>query len=54
MKNLFFHLLEPQMTLADRRKVFSDTNLMQMIVPLFFEQLLTMMVSCPAVMILKL
>lgn len=45
MKSRFFQMIEPQMGLADRQKVFSDTNLMQMIVPLFFEQLLTMLVG---------
>lgn len=45
MKSRFFQVFEPQMGLEDRRKIFSNANLMQMIVPLFFEQLLTMLVG---------
>lgn len=45
MKHRFLQMLEPPLALGDRRKIFSDTDLMRMIVPLFFEQLLTMMVG---------
>lgn len=45
MKHRFFQMLEPPLALDSRRKIFSDTDLMKMIVPLFFEQLLTMMVG---------
>lgn len=45
MKHRFLQMLEPPLALDDRRKIFSDTDLMRMIVPLFFEQLLTMMVG---------
>lgn len=45
MKTRFFQMFEPQMTLEGRRKIFSNASLTQMIVPLFFEQLLTMMVG---------
>lgn len=45
MGNHFLQLLEPNAHLEEQRKIFSDTDLMRMIVPLFFEQLLTMMVG---------
>ena len=38
-------LIEPKVHLDSTRKIFSDASLMQIIVPLFFEQLLTMMVG---------
>lgn len=38
-------MIEPKTRLDSSRKIFSDATLMQMIVPLFFEQLLTMMVG---------
>lgn len=38
-------LIEPKLSLDDKRKIFSDADLMQIIVPLFFEQLLMMMVG---------
>ena len=40
-----FQLLEPKVALDSGRKIFSDAGLMQMIVPLFFEQLLAMTVG---------
>ena len=38
-------LIEPKVHLDSTRKIFSDASLMQIIIPLFFEQLLTMMVG---------
>ena len=40
-----FQLFEPKVALDSGRKIFSDAGLMQMIVPLFFEQLLAMTVG---------
>jgi len=37
--------MEPKTNLDSGRKIFSDAALMRMIIPLFFEQLLTMMVG---------
>lgn len=45
MESRLLRLIEPKAQLDSRRKVFSNASLMQMIVPLFFEQLLTMMVG---------
>ena len=45
MRQRFLSLLEPEFPLEERRKIFSDASLMQMIVPLFLEQLLTMLVG---------
>lgn len=45
MKSWLFRLIEPKANIDSSRKMFSDAALMQMIVPLFFEQLLTMMVG---------
>ena len=45
MKSGLLRLIEPKLSLDDKRKTFSDADLMQIIVPLFFEQLLTMMVG---------
>lgn len=45
MKSRVFRLIEPKTGLDSRQKIFSDAALMQIIVPLFFEQLLTMMVG---------
>ena len=45
MKSWLFRLIEPKANIDSSRKIFSDAALMQMIVPLFFEQLLTMMVG---------
>ena len=45
MKSRLLQLIEPKTNLDSKRKIFSDTALMQIIVPLFFEQLLTMMVG---------
>lgn len=45
MGKKLFQLIEPRMHLDSSRKVFSNAALIQMIVPLFFEQLLTMMVG---------
>lgn len=45
MKSWLFRLIEPKANIDSSRKIFSDTSLIQMIVPLFFEQLLTMMVG---------
>lgn len=45
MESRLLRLIEPTTQLDSRRKVFSNASLMQMIVPLFFEQLLTMMVG---------
>ena len=45
MKNRLLRLTEPRTSLDSGRKIFSDAALMQMIIPLFFEQLLTMMVG---------
>lgn len=54
MGNKLLRLIEPRTGIGSRRKIFSDAALMQVIVPLFFEQLLTMtagiadtfMISC--------
>lgn len=45
MESKLLRLIEPKAQLDSRRKVFSNVSLMRMIVPLFFEQLLTMMVG---------
>lgn len=45
MQTRFFQMFEPQMAFEDRRKIFSDASLARMIVPLFLEQLLTMLVG---------
>lgn len=45
MESRLLRLIEPKTQLDSRRKIFSNASLMQMIVPLFFEQLLTMMVG---------
>ena len=45
MESRLLRLIEPKAQLDSRRKIFSNASLMQMIVPLFFEQLLTMMVG---------
>lgn len=45
MKSRLFQLLEPKEPLDSGRKIFSDTALTRMIVPLFFEQLLAMTVG---------
>ena len=45
MESRLFRLIEPKAQLDSRRKIFSNASLMRMIVPLFFEQLLTMMVG---------
>lgn len=45
MENQLFRIFEPNIILAGERKPFSDASLMKMIVPLFLEQLLTMMVG---------
>lgn len=45
MESRLLRLIEPTTQLDSRRKVFSNASLMRMIVPLFFEQLLTMMVG---------
>lgn len=45
MESRLLRLIEPKTQLDSRRKVFSNASLMQIIVPLFFEQLLTMMVG---------
>jgi len=45
METRFLRLIEPKTQLDSRRKIFSNASLMRMIVPLFFEQLLTMMVG---------
>lgn len=45
MGKKLFQLIDPGRPLDSSRKVFSDAALMQMIVPLFFEQLLTMTVG---------
>lgn len=45
MGNRLLRRLEPDTPLEDQRKIFSDASLMRMIIPLFFEQLLTMMVG---------
>ncbi|MDE7245943.1 MAG: MATE family efflux transporter [Oscillospiraceae bacterium] len=38
-------MIEPKTNIDSGRKIFSDASLMKMIIPLFFEQLLTMMVG---------
>ena len=45
MKSRLFRLIEPKTSLDSRQKIFSDAALMQIIIPLFFEQLLTMTVG---------
>ena len=45
MESRLLRLIEPTTQLDSRRKIFSNASLMRMIVPLFFEQLLTMMVG---------
>ena len=45
MGNRLFQLFEPKESLDSGRKIFSNAGLMQMIVPLFFEQLLAMTVG---------
>ena len=45
MKDRLLRLIEPKTDIDSRRKLFSDAALMQIIIPLFFEQLLTMMVG---------
>lgn len=45
MESRLLRLIEPKAQLDSRRKIFSNASLMQMIVPLFFEQLLTMLVG---------
>ena len=45
MNSRLFRLIEPKMSLDDRQKIFSNAALMQIIIPLFFEQLLTMTVG---------
>ncbi len=45
MGNRLLRLIEPKTGIDGRRKIFSDAALMQIIIPLFFEQLLTMMVG---------
>lgn len=45
MKQRLLQLLEPNVPLETQRKIFSDADLSRMIVPLFLEQLLTMLVG---------
>ena len=45
MGNRLFQLFEPKEPLDSGRKIFSNAGLIQMIVPLFFEQLLAMTVG---------
>lgn len=45
MGSKLLQLIEPKTSLDSRRRIFSNASLMRMIVPLFFEQLLTMMVG---------
>lgn len=45
MESRLLRLIEPKIQLDSKRKIFSNASLMWMIVPLFFEQLLTMMVG---------
>lgn len=45
MESRLLRLIEPTTQLDSRRKIFSNASLMRMVVPLFFEQLLTMMVG---------
>ena len=45
MESRLLRLIEPKIQLDSKRKVFFNASLMRMIVPLFFEQLLTMMVG---------
>lgn len=45
MRNRLLQLIEPKVPLDNGVKIFSNASLMRMIVPLFFEQLLTMMVG---------
>ncbi len=45
MKNRLLRMIEPKTNIDSGRKIFSDASLMKMIIPLFFEQLLTMMVG---------
>ena len=44
MESRLFRLIEPTTQLDSRRKVFSNASLMRMVVPLFFEQLLTIVI----------
>ena len=45
MGSRLLRLIEPKTGIDSGRKLFSDAALMKMIIPLFFEQLLTMMVG---------
>ncbi len=45
MGNRLLRLIEPKTNIDSGRKLFSNAALMKMIIPLFFEQLLTMMVG---------
>ena len=45
MGHRLLRLIEPKTSIDSGRKLFSDASLMKMIIPLFFEQLLTMMVG---------
>ena len=45
MRTRWLRLTEPKTNLDSSRKIFSDAALMRIIIPLFFEQLLTMMVG---------
>ena len=53
MGNRLFQLLEPETTLDSKQKIFSDAALMQMIIPLFFEQLLAMTVGIADTFMIK-
>ena len=53
MKSRLFQLFEPKASLDGGRKIFSDAALMQMIVPLFFEQLLAMTVGIADTFMIK-
>ena len=45
MKNRISRLLEPAVTIPEDRKIFTNTALKTMILPLFFEQLLEVLVG---------
>ena len=45
MKTLLYKLIEPKNQISPERRLFSDKDISRLIIPLFFEQLLVMLVG---------
>ena len=44
-QNIWNKLIEPKKQISEKRKIFSNTSLKKLIIPLFFEQMLVMLVG---------